>query len=285
MFYDAHTHLNSPELFGNYDKLLNNFLDNFWKMLVNVWVDYERTEKAIEISQKYPNYCLSTVWFHPSEVIFKNNNWKFIYNSLLHFSWWDYLKEIEKYMSYLIKTKKVVAIGECWLDYHYSEKSGECLTKESISRQKELFILQCEIAEKYKLPIVIHSRNAFNDTLDILKKFKQLSIYFHCWWYGLEEIKIIKKTFPKVKIWFDWNITYKKANNLRESIKYLNLNDILLETDAPYLTPQILRWEQNQPAYIRYIYDYVAKLKNINSYDLESVIELNFFDFYGLKIV
>ncbi len=281
MLYDAHTHLNSPELFPKYEELLENFLKVNWKILVNVWVDYERTQRALEIAKKYPAYCLATAGFHPSEVIFKEKNWKFLFN-MEYLNWTDYLTEVEKYISNLIETQQIVAIWECGLDYHYTEKNKEPLTETTKEKQKELFILQCEIAKKYDFPLIIHSRDAFKDTIEILKNFNNLKIYFHCWWYWPEEIKQAIELFPNLKVWFDWNITYKKADNLRQSAITCPLDKILLETDAPYLTPQIIRKEQNQPANVKYVYEFVAQLKNLSLIELELAIEENFFNFYWI---
>ena len=279
MYYDSHTHLNSPELFPKYEELLANFIKIWWKKLVNVWVDKERTQRALEIQKNYPEYCLSTVWFHPSEVIFKRKWNKFLFWKETLF-WDEFLQAIENYIRELVENKLVIAIWECWLDYHYTEKDGGKLSKDSIEKQKELFILQCKLAQEYDIPLVIHSRDAFEDSVEILKDFKELKIYFHCWGYWPEEIKIIVDLFPNLRVGFDWNITYKKADDLRDSIKLLPFEKILLETDAPYLTPQIIRKEQNQPANIKYIYEYVSNLLNIPELELQKIIEENFYNYY-----
>ena len=291
MLYDAHTHLNSPELFPKYEKLLENFLKVGWRLLVNVWVDYERTQRALQISKNYPQYCLSTVGFHPSEPIFKKKRseevkevWKekFKFKKDLWLSWKEYLEEVEKYIRQLIESQEVVAIWECGLDYHYTEKNGSTLSKDTIQKQKELFLLQCKLAQEYNFPLIVHSRDAFEDTIEILKDFKDLKIYFHCWWYSPKEIQIVRDIFPNLWVGFDGNITYKKADALRQSAQALPLQNILLETDAPYLTPQIIRKEQNQPANVKYVYEYVANLKNIDLLELELAVENNFFKFYGI---
>lgn len=279
MYYDSHTHLNSPELFKNYEKLLENFIAIWWKKLVNVWVDYQRTERALIIQKNYPEYCLSTVGFHPSEIIFKRKNNKYLFNNT-YFERQEFLNAIEKYIIDLIDNNLVVAIGECWLDYHYTEENWEKLSEETIQKQKELFILQCKLAQKFEIPLVIHSRDAFQDTVKILKDYKELKIYFHCWGYSDKEIKIVLDLFPELWIGFDGNITYKKADDLRNSIKSLPFDKILLETDAPYLTPQIVRKEKNQPANIKYIYEYVANLLNIDEKELQKIIEENFNKYY-----
>ena len=279
MYYDSHTHLNSPELFPKYEELLSNFIKSWCKKLINVGVDKERTERALEIQKNYPNYCLTTVGFHPSEVIFKKRKDKFLFDNTT-LNWIDFLTAIEEYIRKLIENKLVAAIWECGLDYHYTEKNWQNLSKDTTEKQKELFLLQCKLAEEYNLPLVIHSRDAFEDTIQILKDFSNLKIYFHCWGYQAEQIKIILDLFPNLWVGFDWNITYKKADNLRESIKILPYDKILLETDAPYLTPQIVRKEKNQPANVKYIYEYVSNLLNIPELELQKIIEENFYSYF-----
>lgn len=261
MLYDSHTHLNSPELFPNYETYLKEFIQEWWKQLVNVWVDKNRTQRALQIQEKYPQICLSTVWFHPSEAVF-NKDFKENKDK--------YLEEAKNYIEKLIKENKVVAIWECWLDYHYK------VNEEIIQNQKELFILQCELAKKYNYPLVIHSRDAFKDTIETLKNYKKLKIYFHCWWYTEKEIKIVEDMFENLWIWFDGNITYKKADNLRKSAQIISFDKLLIETDAPYLTPQIVRKYMNKPSFIKYTYEYIANLRNISLKELKKQIEKNF---------
>ena len=265
MLYDSHTHLNSPELFEKYETYIKEFIEVWGKKLINVWVDKARTQRALKIQEKYPNICYSTVWFHPSETI---------YNDEFKKDKEIYFKDVQNYIEKLIKEKKVVAIWECGLDYHY--KVDENIVKD----QKELFILQCEIAKKYNYPIVIHSRDAFEDSLEILKNYKDLKIDFHCWWYDKEQIKIIQDMFPNLYIGFDGNITYKKANNLRRSLKATKIDKLLFETDAPYLTPQIVRKNMNKPSYVEYTYDYACWLLWIEKSEFEKQIEKNFKDIF-----
>lgn len=282
--YDSHTHLNSPQLFKKYEKLIDNFIKIWWKKLVNVWVDYPRTERALKIEENYPKICLSTWWFHPTEPIFKYKKWKYKFSNDKTVSWEEYLKLSKDYLENLILNKKIIAIWECWMDFHYFDNLQDWQNKEEvIKQQEELLTMQCDLAKKYNLPLVIHSRDAFEESIKILEKYKKLKIYFHCWGYWPEEIKIIQNKFEKIWIWFDGNITYKKADDLRNSIKESKLENILLETDAPYLTPQIIRKEENQPANVKYIYEYVSNLLNIEISKLEKIIEENFFRFYGVK--
>ena len=284
MYLDSHTHLNSPQLFKNYKIYIENFIKIWWKKLVNVWVDFSRTERSLKIKENYPMICLSTWWFHPTEPIFKyveDNKYEFTNSKLV--SWKEYLDLTEEYLTNLAENKKIVAIWECGIDYHYFNQLKDGQTKkEVIKQQEELFILQLNIAQKYNLPVVIHSRDAYYETIQILANYKDLKIYFHCWWYTEKEVLDIQNKFPNLWIWYDGNITYKKAEDLRNSIKATDKDKILLETDAPYLTPQVIRKEMNQPANVKYVYEYVANLLNIEEKILKKQIENNFYKLYNL---
>ncbi|NOZ44886.1 MAG: TatD family deoxyribonuclease, partial [bacterium] len=133
---------------------------------------------------------------------------------------------------------------------------------------------------KYKLPLVIHSRDAFEETMEVLISYTDLEIYFHCWGYDEAEIIKIQESFPKLWIGFCGNISYKNAESLRRSLKQLDLKHLVLETDSPYLSPQVVRGERNQPANIRYIYSFVSKELGIAEDELAKRVNKNFLDLY-----
>jgi len=272
MYYDAHTHLNSPELFSDAEKYIQNFVDIWWKGMVIVWASEEYNSNAVALIESRKSkvesqlYFKITLWLHP-EVLVEGRK---VIKSSSH--------QVESLKSLILANKKyVVAVGECGIDLYFP------WPEQTLDAQKELFVMQCDLAQELNLPLVIHSRSAFDQTLDVLKNYKNQIIYFHCRWYGPEQIKILQLLFPKLFIWFCGNVTYKKADELRESLKLVWQDQLLLETDAPYLSPQIVRWTQNEPANVRYIYDYVAEFLWKEKNTLEEQIEKNFknlFDFY-----
>lgn len=264
MFFDSHTHLNDYSLFLEDERYINNFIKNSWVKMLNSWVNKDRIEKAIFLQEKYKDICLTSIGFHPSEAVFDRN---------LIDEKNKYLNDFKLFLKEKIKNHTIHAIWECWLDYHYEWS----LQKKDL--QKKLFKMQCDVAKEFKFPLVIHSRDAFDDTIEILKNYKELKIYFHCWWYWAWEIDIVQNLFEKVWIWFTGNITYKKAEGIRESFIRTKENNLLFETDAPYLTPQIIRKQKNQPANVRYIYEYA---ENIKKKDLKKNIEKNFNEFFWL---
>ncbi len=268
MLYDSHTHLNSPELFKDYKNYIEEFIKIWGKKLINVWVDKERTKRALKIQREYPNICYTSVWFHPSEAVF---------NEELKNNKENYLKNAKEYIKELIQKGQIVAIWECGLDYHYE------VDEQIKENQKELFILQCDLAREYNYPIIIHSRDAFDDSFKILKKYKDLKINFHCWGYDEEQVDIVQQEFPNLYIGFDGNITYKKADNLRRSVKATNIDKLLLETDAPYLSPQVVRKYMNKPSHIEHTYNYVCELRWIERKELEQKLENNFKKLFNIN--
>ncbi|MBS8122157.1 TatD family hydrolase [Candidatus Vampirococcus lugosii] len=266
MYFDSHTHLNSEQLFADYEYFLKKFEENGGKGLMNVAVDMDRALKAVEI-QKNNNTSLqlfSSIGYHPSLVANEN---------IYPYQFENILNEMEQF--YNKNIKYIYAIGECGIDVHYSSKS------ETLSSQKKFFMMQCELAQKLDLPVIIHSRDDFESTYDIIKNFPKLKIYFHCWGYGANEINVLQENFENIWIGYTGNITFPKAENIRESFLATEKQNILIETDAPYLTPHPYRGKINDSSYIKYIYEYTA---NLIDYDLDNyidIIEDNFFALYG----
>ena len=164
----------------------------------------------------------------------------------------EYLKEIEE----LAKNKKVVAIGEIGLDYHWNKQNKEL--------QKKVFIAQIELANKLNLPIVIHTREAVMDTLDILKNIQRpiKPGVFHCCPLNIELVKeAIKIGFY---ISFAGPVTFKSSKNAKEVAQLVPIDRILLETDSPYLAPEPVRGTRNDSRNIKYIAQKIAEFKNVS---------------------
>jgi len=248
LYYDAHTHLNDEKLYPDWKAHLHTFFDQGGKWLVNVWVDHERNKRAIDIAIQAKSLFTqwrvkATIGYHPSEVCFgKIQNKKDIQHAL------QLLRDL-----YTDNKEHILAIGEWWIDTHYDGDSH-------IDLQQELFAQQCNLAQEFDLPIVIHSREDFASTWDVVKNYKNQKIYFHCRWYGPEELQKLQDYFPNFRVWFCGNSTYPKAQNLRDSLAIVRKDSVVLETDAPYLTPQKMRGKTNTPSYIQYIYEYITTI-------------------------
>lgn len=253
MLFDTHVHLNDSS-YENYNKIIDDALKENVKKMVVIGFDLESSKKAVEIANKYP-FIYASIGIHPSESL------------------QDYDKdliELEKLIS-----NKVVSIGEIGLDYHYDNIDK--------FRQKDLFTKQLKLASKYKLPIVIHSRDACNDTFVILKENKHLykKGIMHCYSYSKE----MAKDFIKLNFLFGIGgvVTYKNAKELKEVVKELDLKYIVLETDAPYLAPTPNRGKQNEPQYIKYVAKEIANIKEISEEDTQEITYKNACNFFEVE--
>jgi len=267
--YDAHTHLNNEDIFPQWQHYMDLFLKSGGKWLVNSWASDFYNQKGIEIAkeslQKYPNLRVkATLWLHPLEcvenIITKEN----------------YIQKIQDLkQQYLAHKEHIVAIWEIWIDVHFP--GGQ----ETLGLQKELFALQCDLAQELNLPIVVHSRDEFDQTIDILQNYKSQTIYFHCWGYGPEEYRKLNDMFPNLFIGFCGNVTYKNAQALRDTLAIVDKNQLVLETDAPYLAPQVVRGQTNHPAFVWYIYDFISSTLIIDKKDIDKTIEINIKKLYN----
>lgn len=249
---DTHTHINCIEELS-IDKIIQNAKDNGVEKLIVPAAYPSDIDIVAELVEKYENvYGLLGV--HPSEVK----------------DWDDSL--IDKIKEYSI-SPKIVGIGEIGLDYYW-DKSFNGL-------QKEVFIKQVKLANELDLPISIHDREAHKDTFDILTEYnKNSKVVMHCFSGSVEFMReCVKK---------DWYIaiggvvTFKKAIKLKEVAKEVPLKKILLETDAPYLTPVPYRGKTNQPAYVKYVAEEIAKLRGMSFDEINGITTENAKDVFKI---
>lgn len=238
MFTDTHCHL-YKEYYNDLDIILKQAESNNVNRYIVSGCNQKSNEEVIKLINNYSN-IYGTLGIHPEDV--ENYNEKDLYF-------------IEKNLS----NKKIIAIGEIGLDYYY--------TKENKEEQIKLFERQLAIAEKYNKPVVIHSREATQDTIDTLKKYKVKGV-IHSFSGSLEVAKIyIKMGFL---IGVNGVITFKNSK-VKDVIKELGLENIILETDSPYLTPHPYRGTQNSPKYILNIAEFIADLYSV---DLEKLAKI-----------
>lgn len=243
MYIDTHCHI-SKEEYSNIGELITECkLKNVNKIIIS-GCELNNIEESIEISNKYENIYLS-LGYHPSEASKITNI------------------DIENLKNKIIQNKKVVAIGEIGLDYYWSKDNKE--------EQKKLFNCMLNLAEELNLPVVIHSRDAFQDTYDILKK-RNLKGVIHCFSGNLENAKMYISIGYKLGI--GGVLTFKNSK-LKDVIKFIDLNHIITETDSPYLAPEPYRGKQNSPINIPIIVQEIAKQKNVDIKEVETKIENN----------
>lgn len=263
MLIDAHTHLNTSQLFENWKEYLQNFESRWWVFLVNAWANSSYNAKWLEISKNAKIFNKNlivkiAIWWHPCDIP-TDKDFK------------DYITELRDL--YLANQDNIVAIGECWIDLHFSDNP-------SLELQQYALKLHAKLARELNLPLMIHSRDAFHETMEVLKEFSDLKIYFHAWWYWPEQLAEAESVFPNLRIWCTNVIAYPSAQIIRDAIQNIKTAKILTETDAPYLPPQCFRGQQNEPAYVSYVYDKLSELLNIKKSSLESLIKKNTEDFY-----
>ena len=231
MFTDTHCHI-YKEYYESIDNVLENAKDVGINRVINNGCDNKSNKEVLELIDKYPN-MYGAIGIHPENVE-------------------TYTEDDIKYIEDNLKKPKIVAIGEIGLDYHY--------TKDNKEKQINLFERQLKIAEKYHIPVIIHSREATEDTINCLKKYNITGV-IHSFSGSLETAKIyIKMGFI---LGINGVITFKNSK-LKEVIKEIDLENIIFETDSPYLTPEPFRGQKNEPARIINIAEFICNLKNID---------------------
>jgi TatD DNase family protein len=259
MFIDTHCHLNF-HLFENDIRavILQAEKENVKKIIIP-GAKIDSSEKAIEISRSYDN-CYAAIGIHPHHALEEmSHTMPVLKNKLLS----------------LASNPKVAAMGEIGMDYHHYKNSlpPDAATKEI---QKNLFLIQLEIAYEKNLPVIIHCRWAQTDTYEIIVKFiknRPLRGVFHCFDGSLDYLrKILSLGFY---IGFDGNSTYPENTHLQQLIKATPLEKLLLETDSPFLTPQSHRGQRNEPKYLPEIAKLISKLHSASLDHIETITSKN----------
>ena len=253
-FFDSHAHYNDEKFEEDRDNLINDIYNAGVTKIINAGYSLEASKKAVEIAQNY-NFMYATAGISPNDINeFKKED----------------LNELEE----LAKNKKIVAIGEIGLDYHWNTENKEL--------QKQVFISQIQIANKLKLPIVIHTRDAIYDTLEILKNNKcNKTGVFHCCPLNIDLVREgLKLGFY---ISFAGPVTFKNSKNAEEIIKLVPLEKMLIETDSPYLSPEPFRGKRNDSRNVKYIAQKIADVKKIKIGEIAKITYENADKIFGLK--
>lgn len=217
-------------------------------------VDRSSFEKVVEISNRY-DCVYGAVGIHPSEAHGVNVAKE------------EDFEEIIKLLDREKVVAKIIAIGECGLDYYWD--------KTYVEEQKKVFLKQIEIAKEYKLPLLVHDREAHKDTFDLLTQNikDEVPIVMHCFSGSLEFAReCIKKG---MYIALGGVVTFKNAKKAHEVAKEIPLEHLLLETDAPYLTPVPYRGKRNEPAYVKFVAEEIAKIRGISFEEIAETTTAN----------
>ena len=254
MYIDTHCHL-SVEDYDDIDLIIKENMENNVNRIIVSGCTKNTIIESLDLANMYDCIYL-TIGYHPSEV-------KEIID-----------KDIELLEEQIKNNSKVVGIGEIGLDYHYEKENKEL--------QINLFRKQMQLAEKLNLPLVFHSRDATLDTINILREFPNVHGVIHCFNGSIETAKIYISLGYKLGI--GGVVTFKNCN-LSEVISVVGLSSLVLETDAPYLTPVPFRGKINSSKYIPFIAKKIADSLNISIDEVSKVTTENAISLFDLKIV
>jgi len=263
MIFDTHSHLHFKD-FADIENEIKIMQEYGVKYATLVGSDCDTSADAIELAKKYPHF-FATVWIHPTDV------WENL----------DIFTEIAKLDKLVEKEREnIVAIWEIWFDYfHHTEGKIE----EEKEKQKELFFGQIEIAKKYSLPVIIHTRNAKDDTLKYIKESGIKKFVIHCFTENYEFAQNIMDYSQEAYFWFSGITTFKNASDIQDAASKIPLNKILVETDAPYLTPEPFRWQKiNTSGYTKFVLEKIKELRGESREEIENQIFENSLNFYWI---
>ncbi len=243
---DSHCHLYNSQYDTDREEVISDIFASGIEKVICVGADIESSKSARDLAESHDSIYY-TIGVHPDDCDSYDEN---VIENMIRES-----------------SNKLVAIGEIGLDYFHN--------KDNKSKQIEVFISQINLAIKYKLPIVIHCREAYGDTLDILKRFAPLAvpIVFHCYSGSLEYSRELLRL--GIKMSFTGNVTFKNAKNIQEVASNLPLDSFFFETDSPYMSPVPHRGERNTPKYVWDVARFVADLRGISADELIKITDEN----------
>lgn len=272
---DVHCHLNFYKFDKDYDTVIKDALSAGVSKIVNTGTSIESSAKAVELASKYPE-LYAIVGIHPHHADKTDAK----YEGIPAENW---LEQLE----ILAKKPKVIGIGEIGMDY-FRYKSNGIVEKKL---QEDAFRKQIELSIKLGLPLQIHNRLAWDDTLNMLLEYKSqlqdVPGMFHCYSGSIEFTrKVLDAGFY---LGFDGNSTYPgippgESTSLSDLIKYAPMDRILTETDSPFLSPQELRGTRNVPQNVIIVGEYIGELKGISTDEVSSITEANFATLFGNHI-
>jgi len=252
MLIDTHCHLDFPEFDKDRDEVVRHAKNEGVDYIINIGSGLLASEKALELTRTY-DFIYATVGIHPHESD-------------------KFDDEVRAGIEKLVREDKVVAIGETGLDYYKNYSKTE--------NQKILFRYLVKLAKDLALPLVIHNRQAQEDTLNILSGVLPIKAVVHC--FSGDENFLKKCLDLGFFISFTCNITYKKAKDLRTLVKLTPLDRLMLETDAPFLPPEGFRGKRNEPVYVKFLAEEVARIKEVGLEEVAGITTDNARRFFNL---
>lgn len=235
-YFDSHMHIDDEKFDNDRNEVIKKIVEHKVTKCIDLGTNYETTKKVIEIANTY-DFIYAAGGLHPEDVPQTED---------------EMWIEIEKIKELINKNKKIVAVGEIGLDYYWNKDNKEL--------QKKAFIKQIEIANELNLPVSIHTRDAIDDMIFILKNYKiQSSGVLHCCPFNTELVRHGLEN--GLYIGFGGTCTYKNSKNAYNIIQMVPDNRILIETDSPYLSPEPVRGTRNDSSNLKYIVQKIAEYK------------------------
>lgn len=253
MLVDTHVHLNSKKFKDNLPQVISRAQDAGVELMIVVGFDKETNRRAIELAEKYP-FIYATVGFHPTDAKFiKPHDYELLIRQLQH--------------------EKVVGIGECGLDFYWD--------KEHIDKQIEVFRKQIDLSIKFDKPIIIHMRDASEATYNVLSEYKNLKGIMHCYSGSPEMATEFLKLGLHISL--GGPVTFRNGHKPKEVAKIVPLDKLLVETDAPYLSPHPFRGKTNEPARVKLVAEEIARLKDISYTEVAGTTAKNAYKLFNIK--
>lgn len=243
---DTHAHITCDELYPKIDEIMENAKQAGVKRILCICLNMEQLERAFQLKKRY-DWIDIAAGFHPSDLYeMHEKDWEALYT--------------------FAKDERIIAIGEIGLDYHWDDVEKDV--------QKEAFIRQLHLANELQKPVLIHMRDATKDTMDILRVHKKVRGILHCYSGSLETAMDAINMDMFISV--GGPVTFKNARGLPEVIRQIPMDRLMLETDCPYLTPHPFRGTRNEPKYLPYTFDAVAKLKGMDASTLSHQLKMNY---------
>jgi len=275
MLIDTHAHINFSAYRDDSDEVIRRSLDdNIW--LINVGSDYKTSKRALDIANKFQRGVYAAVGLHPIHTLEYNDGKEIIPAEEFNYDVFEKLASFEK----------TIAIGEIGLDYYHFDQNTDILRAKAL--QKEVFLRQLEIAAKNTLPVIIHCRQAHDDMLVLLRKFKKEYRdilpndrpwgVMHC--FSGDENLAWEYFNLGLIISFTGLVTFSKQWD--DLIRKLPSDKFIIETDCPFMTPEPFRGKRNEPSFVRYVAKRIAEIKNLSYERIEEITTENAKKFFKI---
>lgn len=255
MLFDTHAHLNDEAFSNDLNTIIASLEDDDLIGVLNCGFDEPSSLQAVKLSNMHQIFYAS-VGMHPHDAKLYDN-------------------AFQKKLYEWLRLSKVVALGEIGLDYYYDHSPRDI--------QKEVFLKQIQIAVEMKKPIIVHSRDAVQDTFDILKNnlSGEKSGVLHS--FSQSKEMLFKYLDLDMYVSISGVVTFKNASNVRQMVKDIPIDKLLIETDCPYMTPVPFRGKRNEPRNVRYVAEKIAEIKELSYESICEITTQNAYNFFGIK--